>query len=217
MQSGAELGLFFGIVLGVVLLPGLDMTFLLATTLSSGRRCGFAGILGIVAAAGVHVAVGAAGIAAILAAAPSLANALLLAGAVYLGWIGLSLLRSGVALDEGEGDAGRRSERSALARAFRRGMLTNLLNPKAYAFMLAVFPQFVHAGRAPIALQALPLLAIIVATQLAVYGVVVLLASGAREALLARPRALATLGRGVGAFLIVAAVASAWRGWQSLI
>jgi threonine/homoserine/homoserine lactone efflux protein len=214
MQTASELGLFFGIVFGVVLLPGLDMTYLLATTLAAGRRCGFAGILGIVAAGIVHVAVGAAGIATLLAVAPSLFNAMLLAGALYLAWIGIALVRSGVKVADDGGDAGQ--GRAALVVAFRRGMVTNLLNPKAYAFMLAVFPQFVHAERGSIALQALPLSAIIVATQLGVYGVVVVLASGARGFLLARPRALAALGRGVGAFLLLAAVASAWRGWQTL-
>ena len=54
--------------------------------------------------------------------------------------------------------------------AFRRGMLTNLLNPKAYVFMLAVFPQFVRPEWGPIWMQAVVLGAIIIVTQLAVYS-----------------------------------------------
>ena len=63
MDAAAQLWLFFLLVLGVVLLPGLDMTFVLATTLGGGRRSGFAGVAGITAAGFVHVAVGATGLA----------------------------------------------------------------------------------------------------------------------------------------------------------
>lgn len=212
MDTANELWLFFGVVLGVVLLPGLDMTFVLATTIGSGRRSGFAGVAGIAAAGIVHVAVGAAGLAAVLALAPALWNGLLFAGAAYLGWIGFSLLRSGAAIGRGGAEG---VEPTSLHIAFRRGMVTNLLNPKAYAFMLAIFPQFVSAARGSIALQAIPLSAIIVATQLAVYGAVVLAASGARSWLLGHPRALTAFGRGIGAFLLVAALASAWQGWRA--
>ena len=65
--------------------------------------------------------------------------------------------------------------------AFRRGMLTNLLNPKAYVFMLAVFPQFVRPEWGPIWMQAVVLGAIIIATQLAVYSPIALAAARARH------------------------------------
>lgn len=212
MQTASELWLFFGIVLGVVLLPGLDMTFVIATAIGAGRRSAFAGVAGIVCAGFIHVAVGAAGIAAIVTLLPGLFNAMLLAGAVYLAWIGFSLVRAGAAFTS---TAEASAETPSLLVPFRRGMITNLLNPKAYAFMLAIFPQFVSAARGSIALQAVPLSAIIAVTQLAVYGAVVVAAAGARGWLLGHPRALAGVGRAVGAFLIVAALASAWQGWKS--
>jgi threonine/homoserine/homoserine lactone efflux protein len=217
MDTASQLWLFFILVLGVVLLPGLDMTFVLASTLSGGRRSGFAGVAGIVAAGFVHVAVGAAGIAAVVALVPGLYNAMLIAGALYLAWIGVSLLKSGVAFANGEGGGNGADGGGArsLGLAFRRGMITNLLNPKAYAFMLAVFPQFVSAERGPIALQAIPLSAIIASTQVAVYGIVVLLAAGARGWLLGHPRALHLVGQAVGVILVAAAVAAAWQGWRS--
>ena len=207
-----ELWLFFGLVLGVVLLPGLDMTFVLATTIADGRRSGFAGVAGIVSAGFVHVAVGAAGIATLLALAPRLLQRAAARRRAYLAWIGLSLVRGGAAFAADSGEPGEAAP--ALAVAFRRGMLTNLLNPKAYAFMLAIFPQFVTPTRGSIALQAMPLSAIITATQVAVYGAVVLAAAGARGWLLGAPALARRLGRGVGAFLLVAALASAWQGWQ---
>lgn len=210
MTPAAHLWVFFGLVVGIILLPGLDMACVLGCTLGGGRRAGLASIGGIVTAALAHVAIGGLGLAAILLVMPALFNALLVAGAVYVAWIGLSLVRSGVLFDAGTGNSGR----VALPTAYRRGMLTNLLNPKAYAFMLAVFPQFVRREWGPVWLQAALLGAIIVATQFSVYGAVVLAASRARGWLAARPRALAAIGRGVGGLLLAVAVWSAIEGWK---
>ena len=141
----------------------------------------------------------------------ALFNALLVAGAVYVAWIGLSLVRSGALFDAGTPQA---AAAVTLATAYRRGMLTNLLNPKAYAFMLAVFPQFVRREWGPVALQAAVLGAIIVATQFSVYGAVVLAAARARGWLAERPRTLSLIGRGVGVLLLAIALFSAVEGWR---
>lgn len=213
MDSVSHLWIFFGLVFGVVLLPGLDMACVLACALGGGRRAGLASVGGIATAAVAHVAIGGAGLAAILLLQPALFNALLVAGAAYVAWIGLALVRSGALFDA-------RGAHTAAALAppiaYRRGMLTNLLNPKAYAFMLAVFPQFVRKEWGPVWLQAVVLGAIIVATQLSVYGTVVLAASHARGWLAARPRTLARLGRGVGLLLLAVALLSALEGWRGL-
>jgi threonine/homoserine/homoserine lactone efflux protein len=207
----SHLWLFFGLVFGVVLLPGLDMACVLATALGGGRRAGFAAVGGILTAAVVHVAVGAAGLAAILGVLPALYNAILAVGAIYVAWIGISLLRSGAMFESGGAQA---LNGISMPVAYRRGLLTNLLNPKAYAFMLAVFPQFVRRDGGPIWAQAVVLGAIIVVTQVAVYGAVVLVATRARGWLAARPRALALVGRTVGALLVAVAFLSAIEGWR---
>ena len=67
MQETGHLWVFFVMVFGVILLPGLDMAFVLASSLVGGRRAGLAATAGIVAF-----------------------NAVLLAGAAYIGWIGHS-------------------------------------------------------------------------------------------------------------------------------
>lgn len=213
MAPASSLWIFFGLVFGIVLLPGLDMACILASSLGGGRRAGLASVGGVATAAVVHVAVGAAGLAAILEVMPSLFNGLLLVGAAYVGWIGMTLVRSGAMFEGvGAGAAGGIS----MATAFRRGLLTNLLNPKAYAFMLAVFPQFVRREWGPIWSQAVVLGAIIIATQLAVYSPIALLAARARGWLADRPQALTRLGRGVGVLLVAIAVVSAVEGWRRL-
>lgn len=206
MEPFAHLWLFFLLVLGIVLLPGLDMACVLGSTLAAGRRAGFAAVGGIVAGGVVHVAVAGTGVAVVVTAAPTLFNVLLLAGALYVAWIGVALARHGVAFAGAAAPAG--------TAWFRRGALTNLLNPKAYAFMLAVFPQFVRADLGPVWRQALLLGAIISVTQAGVYGALVAGAARARAWAEGRPGALAALGRGVGAVLIAAAIATLASAWH---
>ena len=215
MPPAAHLWVYFGLVFGIILLPGLDMACVLGCTLGGGRRAGLASIAGIVTGAVAHVVIGGLGVAAILLVMPALFNALLVAGAAYVAWIGLQLVRSGALFEPtGASEAAGAVATVAVPTAYRRGMLTNLLNPKAYAFMLAVFPQFVRREWGPVWLQAALLGAIIVATQFSVYGTVVLAAARARAWLAARPRALAAIGRSVGLLLLAVALFSAIEGWR---
>lgn len=219
MAPASSLWIFFGLVFGIVLLPGLDMACVLASSLGGGRRAGLASVGGIATAAVAHVVIGALGIAAILGVVPGLFNALLVLGAAYVAWIGLTLARSGVTLMGNFGCAAGGSAAAgwaanAVATAYRRGMVTNLLNPKAYVFMLAVFPQFVREEWGPVWAQAAVLGAIIIATQLAVYSPLALAAAQARGWLVDRPQALARVGRGIGLLLIAIALVSLIEGWR---
>ena len=65
MTPAAHLWVFFGLVVGIILLPGLDMACVLGCTLGGGRRAGLASIGGIVTAALAHVAIGGLGLAAL--------------------------------------------------------------------------------------------------------------------------------------------------------
>lgn len=209
-MDAAQLWLFFVVVFGVIALPGLDMAFVLASSLSGGKRDGVAAVAGIVAGGACHVLMGALGIAAILALWPALFNAVLLAGALYIGWIGWSLLRSQEAFTLPAAGAARRG-----GPVFVQGMLTCLLNPKAYVFMLAIFPQFLRPEAGSIWLQAGALGMITVVTQTAVYGVVAVAAVRARGWFDSNPRANLAAARSVGVVLLFAAVLTATQGWQA--
>jgi threonine/homoserine/homoserine lactone efflux protein len=206
MSHAAQLWLFFGLVFAVVVLPGLDMAFVLSSALTGGRRYGFIAVAGIVAGAVVHVTVGALGIATLLLIWPTAFNALLLGGAAYVAWIGISLLRS-----QGSEATKAKAEADALT-TFRRAVLTNLLNPKAYLFMLAVFPPFLAESHGSKWLQTLWLWLIIAATQVAVYGSIAWMADAAGSRLDARPATRKVLDRGVGGVLVAAALVTAWQG-----
>lgn len=210
MTSTAHLWLFFLVVLGVVVLPGMDMAYVLGSSLVGGRRAGLAAVAGIVTGGFCHVAMGVLGIAALLSVAPAAFNVLLLAGAAYVAWIGVSLLRGGAAFATAAGAA------STPGRCYRQAVATCLLNPKAYVFMLAVFPQFLRPAEGPIAAQAVVLSAIIATTQAGVYGGIALVASRAREWLEARPSRNALVGRAVGALLVLAAVLTGAQGWRGV-
>src|SRR5688572_22165664 len=203
--------MFFVLVFGVILLPGLDMAYVLASSLVDGRRGGLAATAGIVAGGVFHVAMGALGIVAVLRLIPAAFNIVLLAGAVYIAWIGFSLLKSGGAL----GDPSRDRARSRGA-TFRQGMITSLLNPKAYLFTLAVLPQFLKPEYGDIGAQAVVLWLIIAITQVVIYGAMAMAGDRVRVWFVERPAANAALARGVGVLLLVTAAYTALEGWRSM-
>ena len=210
MESG-HLWPFFVMVFGVVLLPGLDMAYVMASSLVGGKRSGLVATAGVIAGGACHVLMGALGIMAVLQLVPAAFNLVLLAGAAYIAWIGWWLLRAGATF----GASPAQSERTRAA-TFRRGMATCLLNPKAYLFMLAVFPQFLKPEYGPLWTQATVMWLIIALTQAAVYGGMALGGDRLRSWLESRPGANLLLARGVGALLVAMAVFTGIEGWRGI-
>ena len=209
MTQASQLLLFFGVVFGVILLPGLDMAFVMGSSLALGRRHGLAAVAGIVAGGLCLVALTTLGIGVLLKTAPIAFNALLLGGALYLAWIGASLLKSGAALEV----ADVRSEGS-LWSTFRKGTMTCVMNPKATLFMLAVFPQFLNPADGSIWAQVIVLWLIIAMTQMGVYGAIAMAAARARKSLRTSPDAGKLVSRTVGIVLIAVAVLTVLESWR---
>lgn len=146
-----NLWLFFLALAVVLLLPGPDMILLLQTGARQGRGPALATALGLGVARACHVALAALGLAALFKAAPWTFEVVRLAGAAYLLWIGLHCLRSTL-LPPLNAVAG--ADRNGQWRtAIRRGLLTNLLNPKALLFCSVLLPQFIVNDGTPVLSQ----------------------------------------------------------------
>jgi threonine/homoserine/homoserine lactone efflux protein len=211
--ASPDLWLFFLLVAGVIALPGMDMAYVAGNALVGGLRAGAAAVAGIMAGGLVHVAVAMTGIATLLAVWPAAFDALLMAGAAYMAWIGGQIVRSAAGAPASPSTSTQTPARTP-ARVFRGAALTCLVNPKAYAFSLAVFPAFVHAEGRPLAVQAALLAAIVVSTQAAIYGAVALAAAGTARAAGASATTQRGMARVVGPLLIVGAVATLVLGWR---
>ena len=147
----ASLWLFFLALAVVFLLPGPDMILLLQTGAREGRGAALATAIGLGIARGCHVALAALGLAALFKAAPWTFEVVRLAGAAYLLWIGIQCLRSTLVPNLNGGDVAQ--TQGQWREAVRRGLLTNLLNPKALLFCSVLLPQFIVADGAPVLTQ----------------------------------------------------------------
>lgn len=197
MTYTENLWLFLILLTGIIIVPGMDMLFVLANALTGGRRAGLAATSGIMAGGVCHTLFGTVAVATLNRLVPALATAMILAGSAYMIWIGIRLLRSSIIV--GEVDSVRAA---ALAPIFGQGMMTCLLNPKAWLFVLAVYPQFLSPGFGPLWSQAVVMGLMTVLVQLAVYGGLALMATRGREALTSSPALTIWAGRSAGMLLV---------------
>ena len=207
MDYTQALWLYAILVFGIVVVPGMDMFYVLANALTGGQGLGMAALGGIMLGGAVHTLFGALAVGVLSQLPVLLFQAMIMAGALYMGWIGYTLLRSTITV----GGVSRSHARSSWV-AFRQGAITCLINPKAYLFVLAVFPQFMRPEYGPIWSQALALGVITVLTQGAVYGAIALGASRTRDTLVGSPTATIWTGRGAGALFVLVALFTAWHG-----
>jgi threonine/homoserine/homoserine lactone efflux protein len=126
-----------GLLLNVT--PGPDTLYIIARTASQGRRGGAVAALGIGAGLLFHTFAAAIGLSVILAASATAFTIVKWAGAVYLIYVGLSLLTAPAKIQQKTSGL----HAAALRTVFLQGFLTNVLNPKVALFFLAFLPQFV--------------------------------------------------------------------------
>jgi len=130
--------LFFMAALVIAATPGPGIFYVLARTLAGGRREGVHSSLGTFLGGLIHVVAAAFGLSAILAASATAFSIVKYLGALYLLWIGISMIRSRNAeFDESVPAAGS-------LHVFRQGVLTEAMNPKTALFFLSFLPQFVN-------------------------------------------------------------------------
>lgn len=119
----------------IELTPGPNMAYLAVLSATEGRRAGLAAVAGVALGLLTVGLLAAFGLAALIAASPVLFQALRWAGVAYLLWLAWDAWREETPEDSEFADDA--------ARYFRRGLIVNLLNPKAGVFYVVMLPQFV--------------------------------------------------------------------------
>ncbi|MEO8738158.1 MAG: LysE family translocator [Casimicrobiaceae bacterium] len=193
-----DYGLFVATGIVFNLLPGQDTLYIVGSSIAHGRRIGLASALGISAGCIVHTVAAALGLSAIIATSSTAFTAVKLAGAAYLIYLGIRALATRAdAISPIEYPA---SMRTGLA--FRRGIVTNVLNPKVALFFLALLPQFIDSD-SPTKVDAFLVLGLtFVATGTIWCLFLAAAASRVRGFFVNHPRALARLSRAAGALFV---------------
>jgi threonine/homoserine/homoserine lactone efflux protein len=192
--------LFIGAAAILCIVPGPDMAYMLARTITQGRRAGLMAAFGINAGAYVHVLAAVFGLSAILAASSMAFTILKWMGACYLIWIGVRMLLSrakSVAVEGGQ------KTLASHRRIFWEGFLSDALNPKVAIFFLAFLPQFVsRESELGTTTQLLILGVTCNVVAILINVVLVFCASAATRALRTRGGWIAWLNRASGALFI---------------
>ena len=162
--------LFFVAALLLAITPGPGIFYVLARSLAGGRREGILSSFGTFVGGLFHVLAAALGVSAILAASAVAFHTVKYAGAAYLVWLGIRMIRTRNA--EMIVSSSQPSQR-----AFRQGILTEVLNPKTALFFLSFIPQFIAPERSHVFLQFVVLGALSVLLNTAADLLVVVLAA----------------------------------------
>lgn len=157
----ADLWIFVGALAIAYLVPGPDMVLILQTSALRGRSQAIAVAIGLALARAAHVFLAAIGLAALLRTAPTAFETARLLGAAYLVWLGIGIFRAPSLSHEGGSIPSSDTGRSWVT-FMRRGLLTNLLNPKALLFCSVLLPQFIRPAQEGVAGQFLLLGTILV-------------------------------------------------------
>ena len=209
--GSGQLWIFFILVVGIIALPGSDMAFVIGNTLAGGRSIGLAAISGIVVGGMAHSFMAYLGIGLILQAVPGAFSVILYVGAAYLVWLGYLLLST----EPSSPSAHSMTARSLLT-TMGQGIITCLLNPKAYFFMFAIFPQFIQPAKGSFGIQVIILGTVIALVQIAIYGGSAWSVSKLTSRFGIGRTLEIKISRAMGVFLIVVACLSVARAiWNS--
>jgi RhtB (resistance to homoserine/threonine) family protein len=200
-----DLAPFLLISILLILIPGPDTAVVTKHALLGERRGGVFAAIGVAIGLSIWTLAAAVGLAAVLRASSVAFLALKIAGAVYLVWIGVQMLRARSILVH------ERSAASAGAgkKALRQGLLSDLGNPKVAVFFTSFLPQFVHGSSAGFA-SLLVLGAIFCALTLlwlTVYGILI----GRGATVLRRPAVRRALDRFTGVVLVAFGISLAFE------
>ena len=201
----AVIGPFLIALALIELTPGPNMGWLALVALARGRLAGFAAVAGVTAGLAVWMLAAAYGLTEVFALWPPLYQGLRWAGVLFLLWLAWEAWREPVA------DAAPTPDVRSLRGLFLRGMMGNLLNPKAAVFYVALLPTFMRPDHGAPLTQALTLGGLHLAVAVMVHSLIVMGAARAAGAVLPRVK-----GPGIRAVMAAGLVVVAvWLAWET--
>lgn len=127
----------------IVLLPGPNSLYVMTIASRWGIGAGYRGACGIFLGDTILMILSATGVTSLLQATPALFIVLKFAGAGYLSWLGVALLRTAIRTWQGTEKSRVIDKPVDISRPFRTSLVISLLNPKAILFFVSFFIQFV--------------------------------------------------------------------------
>ncbi len=205
MITLTQLMLFAATSVVLIFTPGPDIIYVMTRGVAQGRRAALAAAAGFSLGNFVHIFFAVIGLSALLASSARAFQLVKWAGALYLVYLGVRMLRSKADLATG-GALPPLQGRTI----FVQSIIANVLNPKVAVFFLAFFPQFLDKQNGSLPLQMLLLGTLFVLLTFICFGLVAL-CSGAIGAWLQRkPSIGCRLGRAAGGVLVLLGLRLAW-------
>ncbi|MET7795762.1 leucine efflux protein LeuE [Streptomyces decoyicus] len=139
----------------IILLPGPNSLYVVSVAARRGPRVAYRAAAGVLCGDTVLMTLSAGGVASLLQTSPVLFTVVKFAGAGYLTWLAVGMLRGAWALWRGREarraarqDGAAEAPKEAVERPYRRALVVSLLNPKAILFFISFFVQFVDPSYA---------------------------------------------------------------------
>ncbi len=149
MPAWSTVLLFVLTALGLLLIPGPNVLYIITRSASQGKRAGMTSVGGVELAGLTHALAAALGLSALLLTSALAFTIVKFVGAAYLIYLGT---RTMLAKDDGKQSI---IAPKSYSRLFTQGYLVNLLNPKTALFFYAFLPQFVDSARGAVVGQVL--------------------------------------------------------------
>lgn len=170
---------FLGVAILLTLMPGPDIIFVIAQSISQTKKAGIATAFGLCTGLIVHISAAALGVSALIYKSAFAFNLVKYAGAIYLLYMAWQAFREKDSSFAIEGN-----ERLDYLALYKKGILMNILNPKVSLFFLALLPQFVTQSAGHVSLQMIVLGIVFLVQALVIFTIVSIFSEKLRHLLM---------------------------------
>ena len=170
--------MFFSFIITCLIIeltPGPNMAYLAILSINEGKKAGYAATIGIALGLLCIGLAAALGIATLITNSPIAYQILRYAGVAYLLWLAWGTWKPQDVLSNKE-----LKGFLSHSKYFKRGLITNLLNPKAAVFYIAILPTFIKPNH-QVALQAIILTGLYIMIATSIHGIIVTVGGSARK------------------------------------